>query len=138
MRYLMELRGDVVVSGAELKGSGAEFLRQLLQQRADDLADIARINRSESSQVLWRWWWMLAEGSYKERIPDPSTGDYVGIDLRLGHVQLTESYGFELEGVKPVKDWPKALPVHAFALRELVGPMHLEIPPGSVQIIRLE
>ena len=60
------------------------------------------------------------------------------MDLRLGHVQLTENYSFELEGVKPLEGWPKALAANAFALREFSGPMRLEIPSASVQVVRLE
>ena len=140
MRYLTELKGGVTVDGAELKGDGGQFLHRLLGQRLGNLTDIAKTAGMEPAEVLWRWWWMLAgvEGSYQNPVLDPSTSDHLGVDLHLGHVQLTDQYGFELDGLKPVEGWPKALPAHAFALRELAGPLHLEIPPGSVQVVRLE
>jgi hypothetical protein len=148
LRYLMEQAGGLALQGGELVDKGGlRFTRRVIAERAAGYEDVARLAGLRAGEALWRYWWTLAlsgEGrlawaEYGPRVLDPGTGDYLGVDLRLGRIQLTPQHAFELNGVKPIPQWPSTLPPSAFALREVEGPGRFALPQtGRVQVLRLE
>ena len=148
LRYLMERAGGLALqNGGLVDKGGLRFTRRVIAERAASHQDVARLAAIEANGALWRYWWTLAlsgEGrlawaEFEPRVLDPFTGDYLGVDLRLGKVRLTPEHAFELNGVKPTLQWPSTLPPAAFALREVQGPCRLELPrAGAVQVLRVE
>lgn len=148
LRYLMERAGGLALQNGRLVDKGGlRFTRRVTAERAASHQDVARLAGIQATEALWRYWWTLAlsgEGrlawaEFEPRVLDPVTGDYLGVDLRLGKVRLTPQHAFELNGVKPTLQWPSTLPPAAFALREVQGPCRLELPrAGAVQVLRVE
>ncbi|MCV4697671.1 hypothetical protein OFB92_31670, partial [Escherichia coli] len=89
--------------GGLVDKGGLRFTRRVIAERAASHQDVARLAAIEANEALWRYWWTLAlsgEGrlawaEFEPRVLDPVTGDYLGVDLRLGEVRLTPEHAFE-------------------------------------------
>jgi hypothetical protein len=116
-------------------------VRNLISNKAFTLGQIAKGAGLEGEHALWKWWWALhtLPNPYQPRVFDPTTGDYIGVDIHLGTLRLTSNTSFELKGLGIATNWAAELPERGFLPIQIEGPVTLTLPKqGKLQVVRLD
>ncbi|WP_457637689.1 hypothetical protein [Oceanithermus sp.] len=158
LRYALEQAGGVQLTpDNELSGGGLAFTRALMSPDALTLDRIAgrATGVEDGARLLWRWWWtMVATGleqegvdvtdrypwaAYAPPVPDPATGDELGVNLFRGEINLGD-YAFSLKGLRFKEDCSAIdLPVDAFCAERANGPVveHAQSTNYRLQVMRV-